>query len=146
VAVVSVSGTAARPEIHFSSTPALPEDEILARLLFGASVADLSVTEAVQLATAVAGLQSGTDTLGKVRRSVGVDRLRLVGDNSETGMGSGLAVGKKLTKDIYVELLTDSEGKTLTTLQLTLSRIWSLFMDVSSIGESSVNLRYQRER
>lgn len=144
-AFVVIAGTAAKPEVRFSSTPSLPEDEILARLLFGSSVADLSVTEAVQLATAVAGLQSGVDTMGKIRRSVGVDRLRLVGDNAQTGMGTGIAIGKRLTRNIYVEVLTDSQGNTLTTLQLTLSRIWSLFIEVSSVGESSVNLRYQRE-
>ncbi|MFN7398775.1 MAG: translocation/assembly module TamB domain-containing protein, partial [Sandaracinobacter sp.] len=116
------------------------------RLQFGASVADLSVTEAVQLATAIAGLQSGTDRMGKIRRSVGVDRLRIVGDNAQTGMGTGIAIGKRLTRNIYVEVLTDSQGNTLTTLQLTLSRIWSLFVEVSSQGESSVNVRYQRER
>lgn len=144
-AVVEIAGTAGKPEIRFSSTPALPEDEILARLLFGSSVADLSVTEAVQLATAIAGLQSGVDTMGKIRRSVGVDRLRLVGDNAETGMGTGIAIGKRLSRNVYVEVLTDSQGNTLTTLQLTLSRIWSLFVEVSSQGQSSVNLRYQRE-
>jgi translocation and assembly module TamB len=145
-AIVTISGTAGKPDIQFSSSPALPQDEILSRLLFGSSVADLSVTEAVQLATAVAGLQSGTDTMGKIRRSVGVDRLRIVGDNAETGMGTGIAIGKRLTRNIYVEVLTDSQGNTLTTMQLTLSRIWSVLVEVSSVGESSVNLRYQRER
>lgn len=145
-AFVTISGTAGKPDIRFSSSPTLPQDEILSRLLFGASVADLSVTEAVQLATAVAGLQSGTDTMGKIRRSVGVDRLRIVGDNAETGMGTGIAIGKRLTRNVYVEVLTDSQGNTLTTLQLTLSRIWSLFVEVSSQGDSSANIRYQRER
>lgn len=145
-AFVTISGTAGKPDIRFSSSPTLPQDEILARLLFGASVADLSVTEAVQLATAVAGLQSGTDTMGKIRRSVGVDRLRIVGDNADTGMGTGIAIGKRLTRNVYVEVLTDSQGNTLTTLQLTLSRIWSLFIEVSSQGNSSANVRYQRER
>ena len=144
-AFVAISGTAAKPEVRFSSTPSLPEDEILARLLFGSSVADLSVTEAVQLATAVAGLQSGVDTMGKIRRSVGVDRLRLVGDNAQTGMGTGIAIGKRLSRNVYVEVLTDSQGNTLTTLQFTLSRIWSLFIEVSSVGKSSANLRYKRE-
>lgn len=145
-AIVAITGTLARPDIRFSSTPALPEDEILSRLLFGTSVADLSVTEAVQLATAIAGLQSGTDTMGKVRRSVGVDRLRLVGENSERGMGTGIAIGKRLTRNIYVEVLTDSQGNTLGTVQLTLSRIWSVLLEVSSLGDSSVNVRYRRER
>jgi translocation and assembly module TamB len=145
-AFVTISGTAGKPDIRFSSSPSLPEDEILSRLLFGSSVADLSVTEAVQLATAIAGLQSGVDTMGKIRRSVGVDRLRLVGDNAQTGMGTGIAIGKRLTRNIYVEVLTDSQGNTLTTVQLTLSRIWSVLLEVSSVGNSSVNLRYQRER
>jgi len=144
-AFVTISGTATRPEVAFSSSPSLPEDEILARLLFGSSIADLSVTEAVQLATAIAGLQSGVDTMGKVRRSVGVDRLRLVGENSTTGMGAGLAIGKRITRNIYVEVVTDSQGNTLTNVQLTLSRIWSLFIEVSSAGDSSANLRFQRE-
>lgn len=144
-AFVTISGTASRPEVAFSSSPSLPEDEILARLLFGSSIADLSVTEAVQLATAVAGLQSGVDTMGKVRRSIGVDRLRLVGENSASGMGTGLAIGKRLTRNIYLEVVTDSQGNTLTNVQLTLSRIWSLFIEVSSNGESSANVRYQRE-
>lgn len=142
-AFVTIAGTAARPDVRFSSQPSLPEDEILARLLFGSSVADLSVTEAVQLASAIAGLQSGVDTLGKIRRSVGLDRLRLVGDND--GMGTGLAIGKRLTRNLYVEVVTDSQGQTLTTIQLTLSRIWSLFVEVSSFGRNSANLRYQRD-
>lgn len=145
LAVVSIGGTAGRPEVRFSSTPTLPEDEILSRLLFGTSVADLSVTEAVQLATAVAGLQSGVDTMGKVRRSVGLDRLRLVGDNAASGMGTGIALGKRLTRNVYVEVITDSRGNTMTSLQLTLSRIWSLFVEASSQGKTSVNLRHHRE-
>ncbi len=144
-AFVTISGTAARPDVRFSSSPTLPEDEILSRLLFGSSVADLSVTEAVQLATAIAGLQSGVDTMGKIRRSVGVDRLRLVGENEATGMSTGLAIGKRLTKNVYVEVLTDSQGNTLTTVQLTLSRALSLLMEVSSIGRNSVNVRYQKD-
>ena len=144
-AFVTISGTAARPDVRFSSSPTLPEDEILSRLLFGTSVADLSVTEAVQLATAVAGLQSGVDSMGKLRRSVGVDRLRLVGENEATGMSTGLAIGKRLTRNVYVEVLTDSQGNTLTTVQLTLSRALSLLMEVSSIGQNSVNLRYQKD-
>lgn len=144
-AIVTIAGTAARPDVRFTSTPSLPQDEILSRLLFGTSVADLSVTEAVQLATAIAGLQSGVDTMGKIRRSVGLDRLRLVGDNSDTGMGTGLAIGKRLSRNLYAEVLTDAQGNTLTSVQVTLSRVLSILADVSSLGRSSVNLRYQRE-
>src|SRR3546814_2805547 len=36
-ATIRVGGTGLRPEIAFSSVPALPEDEVLSRLLFGRS-------------------------------------------------------------------------------------------------------------
>ncbi len=144
LAFVRVAGTAARPDVRITSQPALPEDEILSRLLFGSSVADLSLPEAVQLASAVAGLRSGVDTLGRIRRSVGLDRLRLVGGGAN-GMGTGLAIGQRLTRNLYVEVVADAQGNTLTTLQLTLSRIWSLLFEVSSVGRNSANVRYQRE-
>ena len=56
---VSVQGNGLNPEITFSSNPALPEEEILARLLFGGSITDLSATDAVQLGAALASLRGG---------------------------------------------------------------------------------------
>src|SRR3546814_1189385 len=58
-ATIRVTGTGLRPEITFASIPALPEDEVLSRLLFGTSVANLSAPEALQLAAAAASLRSG---------------------------------------------------------------------------------------
>ena len=49
-------GRSQRPEIAFTSTPALPQDELLSRILFGTSITNLSAPEAVQLASAVASL------------------------------------------------------------------------------------------
>ena len=51
---VRVTGNAQEPQIDFSSTPSLPEEEILARLLFGGSITTLSATDALQLGAAVA--------------------------------------------------------------------------------------------
>ncbi|KAK0360747.1 hypothetical protein LTR94_026091, partial [Friedmanniomyces endolithicus] len=53
-ATIRVTGVAAKPEIAFASTPALPQDELLSRLLFGTSITKLSAPEALQLAAAVA--------------------------------------------------------------------------------------------
>jgi translocation and assembly module TamB len=52
---IRVTGTGLRPEIAFSSTPALPQDELLSRLLFGTSITNLSAPEAVQLAACGGG-------------------------------------------------------------------------------------------
>ena len=58
-ATIRVSGTGLKPEIDFTSIPALPEDELLSRLLFGTSITNLSAPEALQLAAAVASLRGG---------------------------------------------------------------------------------------
>src|SRR5205814_732165 len=63
---VLVQGTGLKPEITFASTPPLPQDELLSRLLFGTSITNLSAPEALQLASAVAALQSGSGSLDPI--------------------------------------------------------------------------------
>ena len=58
-ASVIVQGTGLKPEITFASSPPLPQDELLSRILFGTSITNLSAPEALQLASAVAALQIG---------------------------------------------------------------------------------------
>jgi autotransporter translocation and assembly factor TamB len=70
-AVIVIGGRAQNPQITFTSTPALPQDEVLARLLFGSSVTSLSPTQAIQLAAALNSLRGsggGLNPLGKLRR------------------------------------------------------------------------------
>jgi translocation and assembly module TamB len=50
--IISVEGPASAPDITLSSDPFLPEDEILAQLLFGRSVSALSPVQLLQLADA----------------------------------------------------------------------------------------------
>ena len=54
---------------------------MLSRLLFGTSITNLSAPEAVQLAAAVASLndpRGGLDPINALRRTVGLDRLRIL--------------------------------------------------------------------
>ena len=112
-ATIRVTGNALKPEIGFTSTPALPEDELLSRLLFGTSIANLSAPEALQLAAAVAGLQgggSGLNPINAVRRAAGLDRLRFLPADPQTGQGTSIAAGKYVTRRLYAEIVTDGQG------------------------------------
>ena len=102
-AVIRILGTAARPQISLSSTPVLPNDEVLSQVLFGASAAQLSPLEAAQLASALTALASGGgfDVIGGLRSFARLDRLALVG-GGQTGVS--VAGGKYLTDNVYVEL------------------------------------------
>ena len=101
-----IGGTVTNPELILSSSPSLPEDEILARLLFGRSAAELSALEAAQLAAALAtmtGGGGGLNPLGEIRNAVGLDRLT-VSSNAEGNASVG--AGRYLADDVYLEFRT----------------------------------------
>lgn len=102
IAKVQLAGPATKPELTLSSTPELPRDEILSRLLFNKNAGALTATESLQLAAAVASLASGGggfDPVADVRKAIGIDTLRV-----DVGADGAPAVeaGKYITKDIYV--------------------------------------------
>ncbi|WP_082467208.1 translocation/assembly module TamB domain-containing protein [Sphingomonas sp. Leaf25] len=147
-ATIRVAGTATRPEISFQSVPALPEDELLSRLLFGTSITNLSAPEALQLAAAVAALQNGEgglNPINAVRRAAGLDRLRILPADPQTGQGTSVAAGKYLTRRFYAEIVTDGQGYSATRIEFQVTRWLSLLSSISTIGRQSVNVRVSRD-
>jgi len=148
-AIIAIGGTGNHPQITFTSTPTLPQDEVLSRLLFGASPANLSATEALQLASALNSLRGssggGLNPLGKLRSATGFDRLRILGADQATGRGTSLAAGKYITKDIYVEIITDAKGMTATQIEVSLTKALSLLSSAGSFGGSNASLRYSKD-
>ena len=145
---IAVSGTAQRPDISFVSTPTLPQDEILSRILFGDNVANLSATQAVQLAAALNGLRGGgggLNPMGKLQNASGIDRIGIVGGDDATGRGTSLAVGQRISNNIYVEIITDPKGFTATQLEISLSKTLSLLSKTGTNAGSSANLRYSKD-
>lgn len=146
-ASVTVRGSALRPEIAFSSVPALPEEELLARILFGTSVTKISAPEAVQLGSALAALHGGggLDPINKLRGLIGLDRLRVVSADTTVGNQTGLAAGKYIGRRFYAEILSDGRGYSATNLEFRMTSWLSLLGSVSSIGRQSVNARVSKD-
>nr|WP_052134249.1 translocation/assembly module TamB domain-containing protein [Sphingomonas sp. 37zxx] len=147
-ATIRVTGSALKPQIGFSSVPALPEDELLSRLLFGTSITNLSAPEALQLASAVSALQdggNGLDPINAVRRAAGLDRLRIVAADPQTGQGTSIAAGKFVTRRTYVEIISDGQGYSATRVEFQLTRWLSLLSSISTIGRQSANVRVSRD-
>lgn len=100
---VAVGGRASFPRIALSSTPALPEDEVLSRLLFGKASGSLSAFEALQLAQAaaeLAGIDTGVGMLDAVRGATGLDRLSV--DAGDGTAGPSLSAGRYVSDRVYV--------------------------------------------
>ncbi len=147
-ASIRVTGYALKPEIGFTSTPALPEDELLSRLLFGTSITNLSAPEALQLAAAVAALQgggSGLNPINAVRRAAGLDRLRILPADPQTGQGTSIAAGKYVTRRLYAEIVTDGQGYSATQVEFQVTRWLSLLSSISTLGRQSANIRVSKD-
>jgi translocation and assembly module TamB len=147
-ATINIGGHALNPQVTFTSTPTLPQDEVLSRLLFGESITSLSPTQAIQLAAALNSLRGsggGLNPLGKLRSATGIDRLRILGADKTAGRGTALAAGQYVSNDIYVEVITDARGFTATQIEIALSKALHILSQTGSFGGSNVSLRYSKD-
>ena len=147
-ASVEVRGTGLRPDIRFASVPPLPQDELLSRILFGTSLANLKPAEAVQLAAAVASLQSRSgnlDPINAIRRAVGLDQLRVLPADVATGRKTALSAGKYIGRKLFVEVITDGQGYSATRVEYQVTRWLSLLSSISTIGRTSANVRISKD-
>ena len=147
-ASVTVNGTGLKPEITFASNPPMPQDELLSRILFGTSITNLSAPEALQLASAVAALRSGSgslDPINALRRAVGLDRLRIVPADVATGQKTAIAAGKYIRHKLFVEVVTDGQGYSATNVEYQMTRWLSILSTVSTIGRASASVRVSKD-
>ena len=140
---MTVDGRVSAPRITFSSDPPLPQDEVLARVLFNRATADLSAFQVAQLAAAAAELAGagGPGLLSQLRGATGLDDLDIV--TQEDG-SAALRAGKYLDDNIYVDVQSGSEG-TRAEIRLDLSDYVTARGSVESDGNSTIGLFYERD-
>ena len=90
----------------------------------------------------VAALLRSTDAL---RGAIGLDRLRIVEGNQTLGQGTSIAAGKYITRNTYVEIVTDGRGYSATQVEFQITRWLSLLSSISTIGRQSANVRISRD-
>lgn len=140
-ATISISGPASDPKLALSSSPPMPESEILPRILFGKDSSQLSAVQAAQLALALQGLASGGSSIGddvisRIRDTFGIDVLS-VENVGEDGQGTGVRVGRYIGDRIYVETVQGSQpGSTVYRVQV---KITDTLSAESSIGQGTEN-------
>lgn len=141
---IILDGPVDEPEVSFESTPEAPEDEILAQLLFGESVSDMSAFQALRLANAVAVLAGGSSVgvIGKLRSGFGLDNLDVTTDDEGV---TQVQVGKYLTEDIYTDITSGSDGKNEFSVNIDLSPSLTAKGTVDNEGESSLGLFFERD-
>lgn len=142
-ATIRVTGTAAKPEILLTSTPALPADEVLSQVLFGRSASQLSPIEAAQLAAGVASLAGGGgfDVIGNLRELAGLDRLSFGGEASSLTV----AGGRYITDDVYLEIIGGGESGAAVNVEWQVRRNLTVSSRFGGQGDASLSIRWRRQ-
>ena len=157
-AQILLHGPVSAPKLSMTSSPVVPQDEILARVLFGRGLGQITTGEGLQVAAAAASLAGGGfDVLDKVRSGLGLDRLgfgsaRSSGVNpatpkpgsSSAASGAAITAGKYVADGVYVgasQGLTAGSSKAVVEIEV-LPRV-TVQGDVGQNGSTGVGLNYK---
>ena len=141
---VIVEGPADAPEVSFESSPAGPQDEVLAQFLFGRNLSEISAFQALQLANAVATLagRGGVGVVGNLRDRFGLDDLDVTTtDSGETA----LRVGKYISDNVYTDVTAASDGTGEVSLNIDLTPNLTGKLTLESDGDSSIGIYFEKD-
>jgi translocation and assembly module TamB len=141
---IIVEGPADDIEVRFESNPELPQDEVLAQLLFGRDLSSISPLQAVQLASAVATLAGNGDggVVNRLREGLDLDDLDFVTD--EDG-NAAVRAGKYISDRVYTDITVGAGGTSEINLNIDIDRNFTARGSVASDGETSVGIFFERD-
>ncbi|PKP70106.1 MAG: translocation and assembly module protein TamB [Alphaproteobacteria bacterium HGW-Alphaproteobacteria-4] len=143
-ATITLEGEAAAPELRLSSSPDLPQDEVLAQLLFSRGIESLSPLQAARMAQAVAQLagRGGEGLMGRLRVAFGLDDFDLATD---TAGGTTLRFGKYLSDNLYSDVAVGSNGKAEINLNLDITPSLTARGTLGADGNSGIGIYFERD-
>ena len=141
---VIVEGLASEPEVTFTSEPDLPQEEVVARLIFGRGLDTISPFQAAQLVGAVATLTGRYDggVVGKLRKSLGLSDLDI--STSDEG-ATQLRAGAYISDNIYSEVTADSDGKQQINLNLDVSKNVTVRGRADNQGDTGIGIFFEKD-
>jgi translocation and assembly module TamB len=142
----ALSGPVTDPRLNLSSSPPLPSEEVLARLLFNRGRANLGAFEAIQLADAarsIAGIGGSAGLVERLRNVFGLASLDIGTDeegNAEVRAGAYVGRGVYLG----VERNTGS-GESEATVEIDVTRNLSVETGIGTGNQRSIGLNWRRD-
>jgi translocation and assembly module TamB len=125
-ATLTVAGYASAPTVVLTSTPELPQDEILARLLFGVSAKQLTPLQLLRIGAALASVggsgSRAADPLTAIQKRLGLDRLVVGGGSGPEGNAATVEAGRYATERVYVGAAQSTAGTTKLQVQVDLTK------------------------
>lgn len=142
IAFIRLRGRVSDLEVDFSSSPPLPEDEVLAQIVFGRSFNDLSPLQLARLAAIAAELTGGNSPglIDGIREGIGLDDIDVVQDAEGR---AAVRAGKYIADNVYlgVEAGSDTEA----TINLDITEEITARGSVSSGGKTGIGIFYEKD-
>ena len=142
---LTISGRASAPDIKVTSSPQLPEEEAMARLIFDRSMLQLSPLQIAQIASYVATLSGGRDSglLSGLQNALGTDWLEVI--QTETGE-TALSVGKRLNDRLSVGVeQTTKTNTSRVVIDLGITSNFKARASVGTDGASRTGVYYEKD-
>ncbi len=140
-ATLTITGYASAPKIKLSAVPELPQDEVLAQLLFHTSSSKLTPLQLAQIAAGLAqvsGAGGGFDPLNSIRSALGLDTLSIGG--GQNGSGPSVQAGHYVAPGVYVGAKQNASGSgTQATVQIDLMKGLKLETNVATSSATQAN-------
>ncbi len=140
---ITVTGRVSNPSVVFSSQPTLPQDEVLARLIFNRGINELSPIQIAQLAAAAAELAGGSNTslLSNLRAATGLDDLDVVTDSEGN---AAVRAGRYISDNVYLGIEAGAQGSTKGTINLDITENLKARGAVGT-NDSSLGIFYEKD-
>lgn len=141
---IIIEGPADSPQVRFESSPEMPQDEVLAQLLFGRDMSSISPLQAVQLAGAIATLSGRGDggVLNDLREGLDLDDFDITSD--EEG-NAAVRAGKYLSDNVYTDITIGADGSSEINLNLDVTDDVTARGSFGNDGETSIGIFYERD-
>jgi autotransporter translocation and assembly factor TamB len=114
---IRITGTPAAPELALSSTPSLPESDILSLIVFNRQVNELGTGERSSLAATAGGIATGfiASPLGdSIGRALDLDLFEITTTTEEGELGAGITVGQQVGDRAFLKLRQQFGQRSLT--------------------------------
>lgn len=150
-ASIIVTGRARSPKITLESSPTLPQEDIMALVLFDKPASELTAFESLQVAQALASLggigpfAGGLGVTGKARQALGLDFLSVDLDTGNAG-ASSLTVGKYVADGLFVSATQDARGENGSIrIEYNVGKSFSVETELRQDGDQTVSANWKKD-
>lgn len=149
-ASIVIAGRARAPKISLASTPALPQEDIMALVLFDKPATELSALESLQVAEGLAELGGigpfgGRGPTAIARSALGLDLLSLDIDQQDSA-ASSLTVGKYVADGLFVSATQDARGENGSVrIEYEIDQSFTVETELRQDGDQTVSANWKRD-